>query len=107
MPFIDLSKQEEKEPVPGYRVVFVHSERMTLAYWTVAEGAVMPKHAHPHEQVASVIDGRFELTVAGETKVLEPGAVAVIPPDTPHAGKALTLCRLIDAFQPVREDFRG
>ena len=106
MPFIELAKLEEKEPVPGYRAVFVHSESMTLAYWTVAEGAVMPEHSHPHEQVASVVEGRFELTMAGETKILDPGSVASIPPNTPHTGKALTLCHLIDAFHPVREDFR-
>ena len=79
MPFIDLNSLMVKEPVPGYRAVFVHSKNMTLAYWKVDEGAVMPEHSHPHEQVASVVEGRFELTLAGETRVLDSGSAAVIP----------------------------
>ena len=106
MPFIDLNSLLVKEPVPGYRAVFVHSKSMTLAYWKVDEGAVMPEHSHPHEQVASVVEGRFELTLAGETRVLDSGSAAVIPSNTLHGGKALTNCRLIDTFHPIREDYQ-
>ncbi len=106
MAFVDLKGLAVKEPAPGYRAVFVHSENMTIAYWEVEEGAVMPEHAHPHEQVASVIEGRFELTVDGESKVLDNGYAAVIPSNTPHGGRALTHCRLIDVFHPVREDYQ-
>jgi len=42
MPFIDLDQIEEKEIVPGYRAVFVHSATMTLAYWTIEAGANLP-----------------------------------------------------------------
>lgn len=106
MPFVDLPSIPSKEPVRGYTAVFVHSENMTVAFWKVEEGAVMPEHSHPHEQVASVVEGLFELTLAGESRVLDPGTAAIIPPNTPHSGRALTDCRLIDAFHPVREDYR-
>ena len=106
MSFVKFDSLEEKEPVPGYKAVFVHSKNMTLAYWEVEEGAVMPEHSHPHEQVASVVEGRFELTVAGETRVLDINSAAVIPSNTPHSGKAITHCRIIDAFHPVREDYQ-
>jgi quercetin dioxygenase-like cupin family protein len=94
-----------KEPVPGYKAVFVHSDNMTVAHWEVEEGALMPEYSHPHEQVANVVEGRFELTLAGEPRVLDQGSAA-IPPNTPHSGKAITQCRLIDVFHPVREDYR-
>jgi quercetin dioxygenase-like cupin family protein len=106
MSFIDLERLEEREMAPGYWGVFLHTGNMTMAYWRVEEGAVMPEHAHPHEQIANVMEGRFELTVAGETRILERGSATVIPPNVPHSGKALTPCRLIDAFHPVREDYR-
>jgi len=35
MTFVQLESLEVKEPVPGYKAVFVHSESMTLAYWEV------------------------------------------------------------------------
>ena len=106
MTFLSLKDIEEKEIVPGYRAKFVHSENMSLAYWDIDPGAVMPEHSHPHEQIANVLEGRFELTVDGEPRVLEPGMVAVIPGGVSHSGVALTPCRLLDAFHPQREDYR-
>jgi quercetin dioxygenase-like cupin family protein len=94
------------EPFPGYRGRFVHSEAMTLAYWDVEAGARAPEHSHPHEQILSLIEGEFELTVLGETELIRAGAVVVIPPDAAHSGEAVTACRIIDAFHPVRDDLR-
>ncbi len=106
MSFVELQSLPEREPVPGYHVRFVHADTMTMAYWTIEAGAEIPEHAHPHEQVATITEGEFELTIDGETKHLGPNDVAVIPSDVPHSGRAITDCRMIDAFHPVREDYR-
>ena len=106
MAFVDISSLNEKEVIPGYRARSVHSGTMTFMYWTVEEGAVMPEHSHMHEQVANVLLGKFELTVDGETKLLEPGTVAVIPPHVRHGGRAITQCELLDVFLPEREDYK-
>ena len=107
MVFQNLEGIKEKEIITGYRAKFVHSENITLAYWEVEPGAEMPEHSHPQEQIANVLEGRFELNVAGETMILEPGMIAVVPSQTPHGGRAITACRLLDAFHPVREDYRS
>ena len=104
--FQDLDQIISREIVPGFRARFIHTKGMTLAYWEVEAGASLPEHSHPHEQIANVLDGEFELTVGGETRVMAPGQVAVIPSDVPHSGRAITDCRLLDAFQPAREDYR-
>lgn len=106
MAFQDLKDIEEREIVPGYRARFLHSENMTLAFWDVDPGAALPEHSHPHEQIANVIEGKFELTVDGESRVLEPGMIAVIPSDISHSGRAITACKLLDAFHPCRDDYR-
>ena len=106
MPFQDLSGIPEREVAPGFFARFVHGERATLAVWRVVEGAVLPTHAHPHEQFSTVLEGSFEMTVAGRTEVLVAGRMAVIPPNVLHGGRALTPCRILDAFAPVREDYR-
>ena len=105
MPWIDLAEIEEREIIPGYHVRFVHSENMTLAYWRVEAGSPIPEHSHPHEQVVNLIEGRFELVVDGQARQVEPGQVAVIPGGMSHGGHAITDCRIIDVFHPVREDF--
>lgn len=106
MPFLSLHELKGKQIVPGFKGQFVHSEHMTFAYWDIEAGAVLPEHSHPHEQVATVISGEFEMTVNGETEVLRPGSVAVIPSETVHSGRGITMCRIIDVFYPVREDYR-
>ncbi len=106
MPFVMLDELKQFEPVPGFRGRFVHSDHMTLADWTITAGAALPVHAHPHEQITRVLAGEFAFTLNGETRSMGPGAVVVIPPNATHTGKAITNCRVIDTFYPVREDYR-
>jgi quercetin dioxygenase-like cupin family protein len=106
MPIWKLAELEKRELVPGAEARFVHGDHMTLAYWDFDADVPLPEHAHPHEQVASVIEGVFDLTVEGVTTRLRPGSVVLIPPNASHSGKSITVCRIIDAFHPVREDYR-
>ena len=96
---------ESREMVPGYRGRFLHTGNMTVAYWEVSAGKVLPEHAHPHEQVTNIITGRFEMLVDGHAQILGPGAVVLIPPDTVHAGRSLEDCVIIDVFCPQRDDY--
>jgi quercetin dioxygenase-like cupin family protein len=55
----------------------------------------------------NVLAGELELVVEGETYRLKPGMVFVIPPNAKHSGRGITACRVLDAFAPVREDYRS
>ena len=106
MKHVRLDDLPEGVPFPGGHGKFLHSSRMTFVYWELDEGSLLPEHSHPHEQVAHMFEGRFEMTIDGETQILEPGSVTVIPANAVHYGRALTHCRIMDAFCPVREDYR-
>ena len=103
---IRTSELPEREVMPGFAGRFVHSERMTLAFWELPAGRELLEHSHPQEQVLVQKAGRFEITVAGETTVAEPGDCVVIPPNAVHSGRALTDCVILDVFAPVRDDYR-
>lgn len=100
-----LKDVKGKDLVPGLFARFVHSKTMTLSFVEIQPGVTMPVHSHPHEQITHVLEGELEMTIDGEKLVLTPGTVHVIPGNTPHGAYSRTAVRLIDAFNPVREDY--
>ncbi|ASV29405.1 cupin domain-containing protein [Maribacter cobaltidurans] len=103
---LNLDKIDSVEIMPGYHGKLIHAETMSIAYWNVDKNAAVPEHSHMHEQVMHVLDGDFEFTLDGETKTYHPGDIVVIAPFKKHSGKALTPCRLMDVFSPVREEYK-
>jgi quercetin dioxygenase-like cupin family protein len=66
----------------------------------------VPEHRHPHEQAGYVLSGRVRFTIGGETRVLGPGDMFLVPPDVPHAVSSVDgPARVLDVFSPVREDY--
>ncbi len=105
-PFVPLSGVEEKEIIKGFFGKMIHTDNMTVAHFRVLAGSELPEHHHVHEQVTNVLSGELEMTVGGKTHVCKAGEVIVIPSNVPHSARALTDCRLVDVFQPAREDYR-
>jgi quercetin dioxygenase-like cupin family protein len=80
---------------------------MTFSFIEVKAGASLPSHSHIHEQVSIVVEGIFQLTVNGEIIEFGEGKVVVIPSNTVHSGIAITDCKIMDVFNPIREDYRN
>ena len=106
MPLVQLDRLPVREIFPGLRARLIHSERATHSWVEVDAGATFPEHQHPHEQIVSVLSGELQLVVDGTTHTLKPGVVFVIPPNVKHSGGSATGCRVLDAFAPVREDYK-
>lgn len=107
MSFIDTNELSVKEPRAGWKGRFFHSEHMTFAYYAVAAGASLHEHTHSNDEVWNVVEGRLKVSIAGETRVLGPGAAAVIPSNAPHSVKALTNARAIVVDHPRRHSIGG
>ena len=105
MPFLNIANVPVTDIIDGYHAQFIHTNSMTFSFINVDANSALPMHSHPHEQVSQVIEGKFQLTVNGEIRVLEPGDIAIIPSNTQHGGLAITNCKLLDVFNPVREDY--
>lgn len=103
--FTTFENSPLRQLMPGFNVRFIHTKTQTLAMFEIEEGAILPEHSHFNEQVSQVMEGAFELTVDGQAKICKPGDVVVIPSHLPHSGRAVTNCRILDIFTPVREDY--
>lgn len=106
MSFIDLDKIEYLDLLPGVRIRAPYGQNLMLSMVELEAGAVVPLHSHPHEQGGILLEGRMELTIGSETRLLEPGAIYIIPPGLPHKAVAVGgPARALDVFSPVREDY--
>ncbi|MDC8003252.1 cupin domain-containing protein [Aureisphaera galaxeae] len=92
--------------LPGFTARFIHTDTQTFSLVEVEEGAVLPEHFHENEQFSQVLEGTFELTIGNETRICNPGDVALIESNIPHSGRAITACRIFDVFSPAREDYK-
>jgi quercetin dioxygenase-like cupin family protein len=106
VPLVNLKDVDIREIFPGFRARLVHTDRASLSFVEIDAGASFPEHRHPHEQTVTMLEGELELVVAGRAHRLTPGQAFVIPPDVAHAGTAISNCRVLDVFAPVREDYR-
>jgi quercetin dioxygenase-like cupin family protein len=104
--FRHFSDIPTKEIAPGFFSKLIHTDNNTINFIEVKAGCSVPLHQHIHQQCAFVLEGKFELTVNGDPQVLEPGLFAIIPSNVQHGGTAITDCKLLDIFSPVREDYR-
>jgi quercetin dioxygenase-like cupin family protein len=106
MAFISIDALTAKTLVPGFSGRFVHGEQITVGYIDIKAGSVLPQHAHLHEQITHVLEGQLKMQIDGQEFVVEPGKVMVIPSNVPHGAIALTDCKALDVFCPVREDYK-
>jgi quercetin dioxygenase-like cupin family protein len=95
-----------KEIAPGFFSKLIHTDDNTVNFIKVKAGCSVPLHRHVHQQMSFVLEGIFELTVNGTPKKLDKGLFAIIPSNVEHGGIAITDCKLIDIFSPVREDYK-
>ena len=95
-----------KEIVPGITGYYSHGSSMTFGYIEIKKGTKMSEHHHVHEQITYIIEGQLDMVIGGEPCSLTAGMYHVIPSNTPHGAFAVTDCKLVDAFSPVREDYK-
>ena len=105
--FWNPEKIAPKVLAPGVTAKIASGERMMLSLVTLAPGAVVPTHSHPHEQMGLMVSGTMEFTIAGEMRLLSGNEMYFVPGGVPHAAKggpggAVAL----DAFSPPREEYR-
>jgi quercetin dioxygenase-like cupin family protein len=95
-----------KELVPGITGYYAHGNELTFGYVELKQGSSVPMHNHVHEQVTFIVKGQLDMVIGGKECSLTTGMYYVIHSNVPHSAVAKTDCIVIDAFSPVREDYR-
>ncbi len=95
---------EQLSPSIGRRMF--HTETMTIAWITLAKGAVVPRHEHPNEQIATVLEGRLRFLIGdGRELVADAGDSVTLEAGVPDVVEALDDSVVLDVFSPVRADW--
>ena len=97
---------QSKELVPGITGYYAHGDKLTFGYVELKKGASIPEHSHPQEQITYIIEGQLDMVIDGNACSLTAGMYHVIPSNCRHSAIAITECKLIDAFSPVRDDYK-
>jgi quercetin dioxygenase-like cupin family protein len=104
---MDLIKDSRpKELGPGITGHYAHGEKHTFGLVELKKGSSVPVHQHINEQITYILSGQLDMVIGGVACSLTAGMYYIIPSNTPHSAIAITDCRLIDTFAPVREDYK-
>ena len=95
-----------RELAPGFSAKLVHGQQTTLSIVDIKKGSILPEHRHIHEQLTYILEGQLDMVIGGEPYSLTAGMVHVILSNVPHSAFAASDCKVLDAFSPVREDYK-
>lgn len=110
MPVLKLNEAKSTLIKKGVSRRLVHTSNLMLVVidftkgpWSVPD----PPHSHPHEQTTYVETGEIIFFCEGEPdKRLSAGDMFWVPSNKSHTIQLLsTSARLIDSFNPIREEF--
>lgn len=105
--FIQLEDVEEIEMLPKvHRRTMATTDEAMLCRFLLEAHSIVPPHSHMNDQVGYVVSGKVEMTIGGETRIVEAGASYAIPGGIEHSARALVDSVVIDVFSPPREDYR-
>ena len=105
--FINTGNLPQKELAEGVTTGVTWGEKLMLSFVKLNPNATVPPHSHPHEQMALVLSGKLEVTIANESRLLKEGDVFLVPSGMEHSVKNLeSQTRVLDIFSPPREDFK-
>lgn len=95
-----------RRPLPGIEFkTLAHGTKTLLTEFRLEKGRVLPRHAHPHEQIGYLISGALRLTIGDETFDAKPGDAWCIAGGVEHQATILEDSVAIEVFSPVREEY--
>lgn len=108
--FIDLVQSPKIQQMKGLQTTILtglHGEQMMMVLNTTLPSHTVPEHSHPHEQIGMVYQGKAQLKIGDEERIVQKGDFYCIPANVPHSDTCIgeEPFVMLDIFYPVRKDF--
>ncbi|MBZ0277463.1 MAG: cupin domain-containing protein [Anaerolineae bacterium] len=98
-----------KTIAPGRESYLAHTDNLMMVVIDFTDGPSDqpdPPHSHMHEQVTYVAEGEILFFLENTPYRLQAGDIITVPSNRPHTIQLLSSkVRLVDTFNPIREDF--
>jgi len=101
-----LKNIKPKDLAPGITGYYAHGDKVTFGLVELKKGSSVPLHHHINEQITYMIEGQLDMLIGGQAYSLSDSMYHVIHANVPHSAVAITDCKVIDVFNPVREDYK-
>lgn len=110
MPVLQFDQVPYEIVRPGLQRKILHTKNLMTVLIDFSDGPweqPEPPHSHQHEQTSYVAEGEIIFYCEGEPdQHLKQGDMFAVPSGKMHTVKLITQnVRLVDSFNPIREDF--
>lgn len=110
MAVLQFNKVPYEKVKDGLQRKIIHTKELMTVLIDFSNGPweePEPPHSHPHEQTSYVASGEIIFYCEGEEdQHLKTGDMFAVPSGKKHTIKLLSKkARLVDSFNPIREDF--
>jgi quercetin dioxygenase-like cupin family protein len=108
MPFLSVEGRPAIPVGRGVTVRTVWGEGIMFSFVEFDHAdALVETHQHPHEQMGICTEGKLELIIGEDRRVVSVGEIFLVPSNTPHSARAVGgPARALDVFNPPREDYK-
>ncbi|SIS72564.1 Cupin domain-containing protein [Zobellia uliginosa] len=105
----NFDEMESETIGEGIKRKWFHGEKGQMTIFDLEEGAHIPWHQHPNEQITYIMSGKVKIKtiIDGKEKfvIVSGGEVIVFPENVPHEFWALEKTVDLDVHVPVRQDW--
>jgi quercetin dioxygenase-like cupin family protein len=106
MKAVNINDIATREIIKGFTGKYYHAQNLSIGWLDAVAGHTVPLHSHVHEQVSFVQEGKMLFIIEDQEFILEAGMAITVAPNLKHGATAITDCKLIDVFNPVREEYK-
>jgi quercetin dioxygenase-like cupin family protein len=92
---VNLSGQMEYQKGSIVSKTLINKKSGTVTLFAFDEGQTLSEHTAPFDALVAVLDGKVEITIAGEPHQVKAGEMLIMPANKPHGLKARSRFKML------------